>query len=137
MRELGFSALHLPPIFFPHVKWLTLPPALLGIVQAFAHGVLMPRAAGQRYSPGMITSVLLHVPIGVASIRALQAEGPITRQDWAKTAGVLALFAAFGVVAPNAAFVDRNSPYPVSDVQLGRFGAGTRDEITELEEARR
>jgi hypothetical protein len=117
----GFSALYLVPILFPK-RWLVLPGSLLGIFQAFAHGVLMPRAAHTTYSPGMITSVLLHVPIGIASIRALRAEGPITRADWAKSIGVLAFFFAAGVIAPNAAYAKRDSPYPISDQQLGRFG---------------
>jgi hypothetical protein len=119
----GFSALYLPPILFPKVKWLVLPGAVLGIFQAFAHGVLMPRAAHAKYSPGAITSALLHVPIGIATIRGIRAEqGPITRGDWAKTAGVLAFFFAAGVVLPNAAYARRDSPYPISDRQLGRFG---------------
>ena len=121
----GFSALHLIPVLFPKTNWLTLPPALLGITQAFAHGVLMPRAAHTRYSPGLLTSALLHVPIGVASIRAINAQRRITGGDWAKSLAVLALFGAVGVVLPNAAFAKRDSPYPISDTQLGRFGAAT------------
>jgi hypothetical protein len=115
----GFSALYIPPILFPKVKWLTLPPALLGIFQAFAHGVLMPRAAHTKYSPGLITAALLHLPIGIATIRA---EGRITRSDLAKSIGVLAVFFAVGVIAPNAGYAKRDSPYAVSDAQLGRFG---------------
>lgn len=118
----GFSALYLPPIIFPKVKWLVLPGAVLGIFQAFAHGVLMPRAAHTHYSPGMLTSTLLHVPIGIATIRAIKAEqGPVTRGDWSKTAAVLAGFFAVGVVLPNAAYAKRDSPYPISDSQLGRW----------------
>jgi hypothetical protein len=115
----GFSALYIPPILFPKTKCLTLAPALLGIFQAFAHGILLPRAAHTKYSPGLITSALLHVPIGIASIRA---QGRITLRDWAKSIGVLAVFFAAGVIAPNAAYAKRDSPYPISDTQLGRFG---------------
>ncbi|MBO0692648.1 MAG: HXXEE domain-containing protein [Acidimicrobiaceae bacterium] len=118
----GFSALYIPPILFPTVRWLTLPPALLGMFQAVAHGVMMPRLAHEKYSPGFITSVLLHVPIGIATIRAIRAQGPITRGDWARSIGVLALFFAAGVIAPNALYANRESPYLISDTQLGRFG---------------
>jgi hypothetical protein len=118
----GFSALYIPPILFPKVKWLVLPGAVLGIFQAFAHGVLMPRAAHTHYSPGMITSTLLHVPIGIATIRAIKAEqGPISRSDWVKTVAVLAGFFAVGVILPNAAYAKRDSPYAVSDHQLGKW----------------
>ncbi|MEL5990258.1 HXXEE domain-containing protein [Microbacterium phosphatis] len=116
----GFSALHLLPVLAPKVKWLTLPPAVLGIAQAVAHGVIMPLRTRKAYNPGALTSTLLHVPIGIASIRAIRAEGPITRGDWAKSVGVLALFFAAGVVLPNALYADRNSPYLLSEKQLGR-----------------
>ncbi|MGH3690554.1 MAG: HXXEE domain-containing protein [Microbacterium sp.] len=117
----GFSALYIPPILFPKVKWLVLPGAVLGIFQAFAHGVLMPRAAHTHYSPGMITSTLLHVPIGIATIRAIRAEQGITKGDWGKTIAMLAGFFAVGVILPNAAYAKRDSPYPVSDAQLGKW----------------
>lgn len=125
----GFSALYIPPILFPKVKWLVLPGAVLGIFQAFAHGVLMPRAAHTRYSPGLLTSALLHVPIGVATIRGIRAEqGPISRVDWARSAAVVAGFFAVGVILPNAAYAKRDSPYPISDRQLGHFGDDTPPE---------
>lgn len=116
----GFSALYIPPILAPTVKWLALPPAMLGIAQAFAHGVIMPLRTGKRYNPGVLTAVLLHVPIGIASIRAIRAQGNITRRDWIKSILVLAAFFGLGVIAPNAFFADRNSPYRLSEKQLGR-----------------
>ena len=116
----GFSALYVPPIIAPNVKWLALPPALLGIFQAVAHGVMMPRLTHEKYNPGILTAALLHVPIGIATIRSVRAQGPITRGDWGKTAGVLAFFFAAGVVAPNLAYASRSSPYPLSERQAGR-----------------
>lgn len=119
----GFSALYVPPILAPQVTWLALPPALLGIVQAFAHGAILPLRTRKAYNPGVLTAALLHVPIGIASIRAIREHnGPITRSDWVKSVGVLAVFFAAGVVAPNAAYADRDSPYPLLPKQLGRPG---------------
>lgn len=133
----GFSALYLLGALFPKAKWLVLPGATLGIFQAFAHGVLMPRAAHAKYSPGLLTSALLHVPIGIATIRGIRAEqGPITRGDWGRSAAALSVFFAAGVFLPNLAYAKRDSPYPISDVHLGRFGEETlpaKEESSEQE----
>ena len=65
---------------FPKVKWLGLPPVLLGITQALAHGAMSARIARDdsraRYSPGTLTAVLLHLPISITYLRALRAQGP-------------------------------------------------------------
>jgi hypothetical protein len=128
----GFTALYIPPILFPRVKWLGLPPALLGIAQAFAHGILMPRVAGARgwYSPGFLTAALLHVPIGITYIAALRARGPIDRVDWLKSGAVLLFFMVFGVVAPNLLNLDKNSPYPFTARQMGSYDIATTHETT-------
>ncbi|MDO5094887.1 MAG: hypothetical protein Q4D79_15975 [Propionibacteriaceae bacterium] len=80
----------------------------------------MPLRTRKAYNPGTLTAVLLHAPIGVATIRAIRAQGPITRGDWVKSGGVLAAFFALGVFLPNWFFADRNSPYPLSEKQLAR-----------------
>lgn len=138
--NVGFSALYVLPVLFPKVRWLVLPAAALGIFQAFAHGVLMPRMAHARYSPGLLTSSLLHVPIGIATIRAVHAEGPITGGDIAKSAGALAAFFLAGVFAPNYLAADRNSPYVIPDEQMGKYDVepaidATPPETTEAEAA--
>lgn len=122
----GFSALYIPPILAPAVRWLALPPAVLGIAQAFAHGVIVPLQTRKWYNPGVLTALLLHVPIGIASIRAIRAQGEITRGDWIKSLLVLGAFFAVGVILPNALFADRHSPYSLSEKQLGRPDVGGR-----------
>jgi hypothetical protein len=118
-----FRWLYVPPMLFPKVKWLGLPPALLGMFQAIAHTIGMPVATRAKYpySPGALTSVLLHVPIGITYIRALRAQGRIERSDWLKTAAVLGAFFVFGVVVPNVALRNKNSPYEFTDRQMGPY----------------
>jgi hypothetical protein len=118
-----FRWLYVPPMLFPKVKWLGLAPALLGIFQAIAHTTVMPMLARARYpySPGTLTAALLHVPIGITYIRALQAQGGIERSDWVKSAAVLGAFMIFGVAVPNVALRDKNSPYEFTDRQMGRY----------------
>ena len=130
--NISFRALYVPAMIFPKVKWLGLPPMLLGITQALAHGGMSVGIARDkspaRYSPGTLTAVLLHLPIGITYLRALRAQGPISRGDWIKTGLVLLFFAVVGVVTPNVSLADKNSPYPFTEKQLGPYLTGTPEE---------
>lgn len=132
--NIFFRALYVPAMLFPKVKWLGLPPVLLGIFQAFAHGLLAPRVPHTKYSPGMLTAVLLHLPIGIRYLSALRAQGPIGRDNWLKSIGVLVIFFVGGVAFPNIYNRDKNSPYPFTEHQMGSFGA-TKPVATEIDTA--
>ncbi|MGH3436427.1 MAG: HXXEE domain-containing protein [Sciscionella sp.] len=119
--NISFRAIYVPALIFPKVTWLGLPPVLLGIGQAFAHGVLMPRILHTKYSPGALTAALLHLPIGITYLTALRAQGPIGRDNWLKSLLVLLIFAILGVAAPNIAGADKNSPHPFTDHQMGPY----------------
>jgi len=120
--NIFFRALYVPAMLFPKVKWLGLPPVLLGIFQAFAHGLLAPRVpAHSKYSPGMLTAVLLHLPIGITYLSALRRQGPIGRGNWLKSIAVLVVFFAGGVAYPNIHNRDKNSPYPFTEHQMGPY----------------
>jgi len=106
------------PIVFPKTKWLGIAPALFGIAQSFAHGILIPRLAGAKYSPGFLASFFLHIPLGV---RYLQSIGPIKRSDWVKGAAYMVVFAAVGVAGPNLVMSDHHSPYPFTKEQVGPY----------------
>ena len=121
--NIFFRALYVPAMIFPKVKWLGLPPMLLGIFQALGHGILMPRMLHTKYTPGALTAALLHVPIGVNYLSALRAQGPIGRDNWIKSVVVLVLFFVFGVATPNIRGADKNSPYAFSAHQMGHYGA--------------
>ena len=101
----------------------------LGITQALAHGGMSVGIARDkspaRYSPGTLTAVLLHLPIGITYLRALRTQGPISRDDWIKTGLVLLFFAVVGVATPNVTLADKNSPYPFTEKQLGPYLTGT------------
>jgi hypothetical protein len=131
-----FRWLYVPPMLFPQVKWLGLPPALLGIFQGVAHTTVMPKIAKAKYpySPGALTSALLHIPIGITYIRAVRDQGGITRSDWVKSAGVMAAFLVFGVAAPNLALRSKDNPYEFSDRQMGPYKAAEPDPLATPEE---
>lgn len=112
---------YLAPILFPKVRWLGLAPVLFGMSQAVGHGIIFPRIAGDKYSPGFLASALLHVPIGVTYIRAVQSDRPLTRAEWAAGIAYTVIVAVAGLAAPNVLLRDRNSPHAFTAAQMGRF----------------
>ena len=115
---------YLAPIVFPRRKWLGIAPVLFGMSQAVAHGVIFPRIAGDRYSPGFLSSLLLHVPLGIAFIRAARDDGGISREDWIKGSILGVAFAASGIGGPNLILRDENSPYSFTKKQMGHYETG-------------
>jgi hypothetical protein len=110
---------YIAPVVFPKNKWLGLAPALFGISQAVTHGVIFPRVAGDKYSPGFLASIFLHVPLGVSYIRALNADGGLPRADIAKGVAYTVAFAAVGVAGPNLVGKNRNNPHAFTEAQMG------------------
>lgn len=111
---------YIAPIVFPKIKWLGLPPMLFGLFQVVDHGIVIPRLAGAKYSPGFLAASLLHLPIGVTYIRALRAEGPIGRSTWRKSFGVMLLFFA-SLMVPFFHYLDKDSPYAFGAKHMGPY----------------
>jgi hypothetical protein len=112
---------YLGPVLLRRPKWLGLATVILGWSQVLLHGIVIPRRAGDRYGPGFITALLLHLPIGVAYVRALHDEDPVSGQDWRN--GVVGAVGATlgGLVVPNLALRDKNSPYEFTAAQMGPY----------------
>ena len=119
---------YIAPVVFPKARWLGLAPVLFGMSQAVGHGVIFPRIAGDTYSPGFLASALLHVPIGVAYLKAVQADSPLTKAEWAAGIAYTVVFAAAGVGAPNFLMRDKNSPHAFTAAQMGRHDTGDTDQ---------
>ena len=83
------------------------------------HGIVIPRKAGAKYGPGILTALLLHLPIGISYLKAIGQEGPIGRKDW--VTGLIGAVgsAVFGVAVPNMVMRHRNSPY--ASKQMGPY----------------
>jgi hypothetical protein len=93
---------------------------LFGFGQAVGHGIVFPRLAKARYSPGFLASIFLHVPIGINYLRAVGSERPLGRGDWARAALYMVAFAALGVGAPQR-LLKEESPYRFTERQVGRI----------------
>lgn len=107
------------PIGFPKGRVLGIAPVLFGFLQAAGHGTIFPKLAGDRYSPGFIASLLLHVPIGITYLRALNAEEPIKRSDLTKAMAYNFAFAISSIAGPNVLLKNKNSPYRFTAKQMG------------------
>ena len=117
---LGYTSYALP-VLFPKKRWLGLAPVLFGFGQAVGHGLVFNRLAHDRYSPGFLASLFLHIPIGSQYLRALKENGPIEGSHWRKAGLYTIAFAVSSVAAPNVVLRDRNSPYAFTAKQVGRF----------------
>ena len=90
--------------------------------QAVGHGIIFPRHAGDKYSPGFLASALLHVPIGITYIKAVQADRPLARAEWAAAIAYTVIFAVAGVAGPNLVMHNKNNPYAFTPAQMGHHG---------------
>lgn len=116
---------YLAPILFPKVKWVGIAPVVFGMMQALGHGIIFPAKAGDKYSPGFLASIFLHVPLGIVYFGAVREEGGVTRADMAKGIAYTAAFAAIGVAGPNLVMNDKDSPYAFTRHQLGHYTEDT------------
>lgn len=108
-------------VLFPRKKWVMMGAVNFGLGQVFVHAVVLPRFTRDRWSPGVLTALLLHVPIGVTWYREQAAsDAPLTREDLAKGAAWTGALVVFGLVLPHKFMPRRDNPYPFSKRQLGR-----------------
>jgi hypothetical protein len=107
------------PVVFPKHRVPGIAPVMFGFLQAAGHGTIFPKLAGDRYSPGFLASLLLHVPIGVNYLRALHAEQPIKRSELAKAAAYNLAFAVTSIAGPNVLLKNKDSPYRFTAKQMG------------------
>ena len=71
------------PLFFPHVPWLAMASMLLGVLEAIAH--LAEIKIFRRkyfYSPGLVTAVLLLLPIATYGISYAVRQDLMRPLDW-------------------------------------------------------
>jgi hypothetical protein len=86
------------------------------------HGIVFPRLAKARYSPGFLASIFLHVPIGANYLREAASERPLERGELAKAAPYMVAFAVLGIAVPLRLMKDEESPHRFTQQQVGPYG---------------
>ncbi len=77
---------------YPRLRWLEIAMALAVLGNAFAHVVLSATTA--TYSPGLVTSLLLWIPLGVVRLPIAYRESPV----WGRWLGVASGVAVTAIV---------------------------------------
>ncbi|EKN4012784.1 TPA: HXXEE domain-containing protein [Klebsiella pneumoniae] len=56
------------PLFFPHVLFLAIAPMLLGLLEPVAHLLAIRMSSTRYYSPGLVTAVVVLMPISLYTL---------------------------------------------------------------------
>ncbi len=110
------------PIVFPALVWMGLGQVLFGVAQLFIHGIVINRKLRSIYNPGLFVVVFLHLPIGVYYIWYVVTNGLAVWWTWPIAVVWVAIGAVMGVAMPVTRwFASKDSPYPFSEREMGRF----------------
>jgi hypothetical protein len=106
------------PILFPHVIWLGVMQIGQGLIQVPFHGLVMNLKMKSPYNPGMISCVLLQLPIGIYYIWYVRANNLATTSDFVfgSIAALLSIFVLW--LGPIALLRSRQSKYPFAPEQM-------------------
>lgn len=73
---------YFPPLFFPSMTWLTLCPMAFGLLEVVGHGVLFNLVERRPYNPGLATSILGFLPVGIIYLKHAYAHDLISGLNW-------------------------------------------------------
>ncbi|MFK4302897.1 MULTISPECIES: HXXEE domain-containing protein [unclassified Paenibacillus] len=112
---------YLLPILFPRVVWLGLAPVFMGFFQVVWHGIVVNIKAKTLYNPGLLTAVLVHVPVGIWYIHDIVEYNAPALTDWIWGTIYFAFAVYIFIIKGNMWLKNSNSPYPFSQQQLGSY----------------
>lgn len=111
------------PIFFPHVIWLGVMQVGQGLLQVPIHGVVMNVRLKSPYNPGMLSCLLVQLPVGVYYIWYVTVHHLATKTDYllGAVAAILSLFVLW--LGPILLLRSRQSKYPFAPEQMFGYAA--------------
>lgn len=111
------------PIFFPHLIWLGIMQIGQGLIQVPLHGVVMNVRMKTPYNPGMLSCVLVQLPIGIYYLWYVTANHLASTSDY--VFGSIAALCSIVVLwlGPIAILRSRQSRYPFAPEQMFGFAA--------------
>ena len=108
-------------IFYPEQIWLGLAVMFFGFMQFPGHAILMNLRGKTWYNPGLATTILLFLPLGIYYIWYVTSHGLVTGQDYLYATLAFIAAAVVIVALPVQLLKNRNSPYPMTREDMARF----------------
>lgn len=110
--------IYLVAILLPNVTWLGLGVVLFSLFQILGHGLEMPIKLKAWYNPGLATSVLLFLPLGIVFIRTIASLHLLHWSTWLGAIGMLIGCIVISIVAPVQLLKDKQTNYPIDPWQV-------------------
>lgn len=108
-------------IYLYHVTWLGLGVILFSLFQILGHCLEMPLKLRAWYNPGMLTTLLLFLPVGIIFIHQLASDQLLTSRIWMEAVAVLIACILITIVLPVQSLKDEQTKYPIDPWQVRRY----------------
>lgn len=120
VTNLAIWPFYIAAIMWPEAIWLALPTILAALAQPLAHAVAMPLRLRLAYNPGMLTSVFLFIPVGVAYLVHVTSNGLAGPADWIVGSLGAVAFLGLTVGLPIRLMHSCDSRYPYAPEEMHR-----------------
>lgn len=119
--NMSVYVLYILALIFPQFIWLGLATMKFNLMQLFGHAYSINRALGAWYNPGMITSIVLFLPISIYYVYYTYHFHLINILTWIIAILVYFIAVFLTITLPFEKFKSRSSKYVISDWQLERY----------------
>jgi len=112
---------YIAAIIWPQFIWLGLGTMFFNLFQFIGHGIQMNREMKTWYNPGLATVIFLFIPLSIYYMVFVVTNHLLTGWDWLGGALTFIIATILTVILPVQGFKNANSPYEMSQWQVGRF----------------
>ena len=110
------------PVFFPNAVWMGFGIVLFGVGQFIVHGIVFNVKLKYFYNPGMVTVVLLYLPLNAWYLVEVYSHQTVPLWNWAAGFGYLVFFSAVLIMWVGFTLLtDKDSPYPFTPEEMERW----------------
>lgn len=115
--------IYVAAIFLPKLYWFGLGVILFSLFQILGHCFQMNLKLHTWYNPGMLTTLVLFLPIGSKYIQLVTTQALITGKDWLFAILTLLACIIVTIVLPVQTLKNKQTSYRMSAWQVNRFHA--------------
>ncbi len=110
------------PVFLPNVIWLGLAQVMLGMIQIFAHGIVVNVRLKSLYNPGLGATVFLQLPLGIYYIWYVATNNLASTGTYVIgfIGAIIAMIVLF-LLPIRLLATDRASKYPFAEAEMYGF----------------